>query len=473
MGKISSVMDIGKRSLMNSQNALQTVSHNIASKDLAGFSRQRAEFETAPAIGEGNLRFGTGARTKNITRTNDEFLEKQIQNESSKLGTSKGEADTLVRVENVFNEQQRKGLNQFVTEFFNAVREMANSPDSQATRDLVRQTALSAIEDFKRVNDQLKGIQHDVDRQILAETEMINSMAKEIAVLNDSVQHIEFTGASANDERDRRDQVLKELGQKINIKYSEGKSGAVNVTAGNNIMLVSGTSAGSIEAVAAEERGNKRDGNFEIVFKYGNTGGVVVTDQITGGEMGGALRVRDKVINGILEKIDSLSHNMATNINKAHRRGFDKYGQSGRDFFDLEGPVKDTAQRLRLSEDVDNDVWKIGVAAAPDAPGDNRVANLISSLQHEKWMGDGTATYNDYYNGIVSELAVGIRHSNSTLEHQTNIVDQLKNIRENISGVNLDEEAIKMVEYQKAFDASAKMIRTADEMFQTVLDIKR
>jgi len=468
------MLDIGKRSLMNSQNALQTVSHNIASKDLEGFSRQRAEFETAPVIAEGGLRFGMGSRTKRITRTNDEFLEKQIQRETTKLGTSKGQADNLQRVENVFNEQMRKGLNQFVTDFFNAFRELANSPDSQATRDLVKQTALAVVQDFKRVNDQVKGIQHDIDRQVLAEVQMVNSMLKEISTLNGSVASAEFAGTPANDERDRRDQVLKELGNKLNIRYSEGDSGAVSVTAGNSAVLVSGGSYATLDAVPTEERGAKRNGNFDIMFKYENSPAYNITNQITGGTIGGAIHVRDHIANKVLDKMDALAHNMATNVNNAHSRGFDKYGNTGVNFFDLaDGAVRNTTEKLRLSDTIDQDVWKIGAAAAPEAPGDNRVANLISSLQHEKWLGEGTATYNDYYNGIVSELAVETKHVNSNYEHQTNIVEQLKNIRENISGVNLDEEAIRMIEYQKAFDASAKMIKTADEMLETILSLKR
>ena len=70
-------------------------------------------------------------------------------------------------------------------------------------------------------------------------------------------------------------------------------------------------------------------------------------------------------------------------------------------------------------------------------------------------------------------MAVTVNKANMTAEHQKGIVDQLKNIRESISGVSLDEETTKMIELQKSFDASARVIRTADEMFDTVLNLKR
>ena len=88
-------------------------------------------------------------------------------------------------------------------------------------------------------------------------------------------------------------------------------------------------------------------------------------------------------------------------------------------------------------------------------------------------MEDGTATFDDFYNSMVGKLAVKVGKANQEAEHQKNIVSQLNNVRESISGVSLDEEAVKMIEFQKAFDASARVIRTADEMFDTVLNLKR
>ena len=128
MSKIHGMMDIGKRSMMNSQTALQTVGHNIANKSTEGYSRQRVELQTNEPVGIGKLRIGTGARSAAITRTNNPYLEKQIGKEQANLGFYRGRADALTRVEQVYNEQINKGLNQFIGDFFNAFREFANNP---------------------------------------------------------------------------------------------------------------------------------------------------------------------------------------------------------------------------------------------------------------------------------------------------------------------------------------------------------
>ena len=88
-------------------------------------------------------------------------------------------------------------------------------------------------------------------------------------------------------------------------------------------------------------------------------------------------------------------------------------------------------------------------------------------------MQDGSTTIDDYYSSQVGQVGVVAQRSLKSYESQQNIVSQLSNIRESISGVSLDEETTKMIEFQKAFDASARLIRTADEMFDTVLSLKR
>ena len=79
----------------------------------------------------------------------------------------------------------------------------------------------------------------------------------------------------------------------------------------------------------------------------------------------------------------------------------------------------------------------------------------------------------DFYNSNVGELGTITQRARSTQEAQRNIVDQMSTIRESISGVSLDEETTKMIEMQKLYDASARVIRTADEMLDTVINLKR
>src|SRR5476649_1281483 len=128
MSRIGSMMSVGKQALANSQTALQTTSHNVANANTEGYTRQRVEMQTAEPIGVGKLRIGQGAKTVGVTRIANNFLTKQIQVETSKFGEASGREAPLSRVEQVFNESINKGLNKYLTNFFNAFREFSNNP---------------------------------------------------------------------------------------------------------------------------------------------------------------------------------------------------------------------------------------------------------------------------------------------------------------------------------------------------------
>ncbi len=466
-------MNIAQRSMMNAQTGLQTVSHNIANKNTEGYTRQRLEIQSTAPTGLGKVQIGTGAKTTAVTRTNNPHLEKQIQFEQMKMGFGEGKMAYLNRVENIFNEQINKGLNHFMGEFFNAFRELSNYPESLPIRTQVKETAWNMTQDFKRIDSQMKKIQDEVDNEIVGEINEVNRMAEEIADLNQKVESIEITGSVANDHRDRRDHILKELGEKINIKYAEVENGKVNVTAGSTIVLVSGYDAAKLSSESTPEKGLKREGNNDISFQANERSTKYnVTTQINGGKLGGMLEVRDKVINDIMSKVDKLAYSMAESINEVHQMGYDQKSRPAGQFFDLNGPEKGTASRIDISDTISRDVSFIAAGLMPDAPADNRVANVISSLQYKPLL-NGEDTLDDFYNGLVGELSVVTKKSRSLFEHQAESLSQLKNIRESISGVSIDEETVKMIEYQKAFDASAKLIKTADEMLDTVINLKR
>lgn len=473
MSKVGAIMTMGKQSLMNNQTALQTVSHNIANKSTEGFSRQRVDFQANDAVGWGKTRQGTGAHVGRVQRTNNSYLEKQIETESNKLGNTQARAEGMARVEQIFNEQDSPGLNRFVSDFFNSFREFSNNPESAAARTLVKETASAASKDFGRASRQLKGIQEELDNQLKSQVDEINGYTHEIAALNRQIQMVESSGGVANDERDRRDVIVKQLGNMMNIRASAGDDGQLNITAGNTAILVSGNESLNLEASATQSRGDKRDGAFDLFYITGTKEPIRITEQITGGAVGAAFEIRDKVINGLREKLDLLAYTVTKNVNQVHMSGFNKYNQTGIQFFKDLNQIDDAASRIQLSGHVFEDVNNIAAAASEKSPGDNRVAIVIAGLQNQGLLENGQTTLDDYYNGMVGQLAVSTKKANSVHEHQKNVFEQLKNVRESISGVSLDEEAIKMIEFQKAYDASAKMIKTADEMMQTVLDLKR
>jgi flagellar hook-associated protein 1 FlgK len=466
MAKINSMMDMGKRSMMNSQTALQTVAHNIANKTTEGFSRQRVEIVTAPSISEGRLQVGSGARAASITRVNNPYLDRQLQQETGILGFHNGQSESLAKVENIFNEQTNKGLNQYMTDFYNAFRELANNPESTTTRSIVVESAEALAKDFQRVDESLHHVQKDIDLQVKQNVHEINTMTAEVAKLNEKIASIEMQGNPANDERDRRDLLIKKLQEKIDVHVADGDNGMVSLSTAGNALLVSGIDA--LDLTARAQPGTQRT---QIYYENGKMVPFDITARIKGGNLGGILDVRDKIVPDMQDKIDSLATTFTNEVNAAHVRGFDRSGKMGGVFFEIQEGEGGAASNMRLSEDIASDVTRVAAAARPGAPGDNGVANVISSLQFKENI-DGS-TMDDFYNAQVGRIGILASRANRAKETQAHVVEQVNTLRESVSGVSLDEEATKMIEYQKAFEASARLIKTADEMFETVLNLKR
>ncbi len=468
MSKISLMMDTGKRSMMNSQTALQTVGHNIANKSTEGYSRQRVELQSNVPITEGRLQIGTGSKAAQVTRINNPYLEKQIQKEGSHSGFLDARADAMARVEQIYNEQMNKGLSQYMGEFFNAFRELSNYPESTATRTLVRETGQVLANDFQRVNKDLTAVQEDLDTQIRVHVEEINQTTKEIANLNEKIASIEIQGIPANDERDRRDLLLKRLNEKIDITWAENETGQLSITAAKNAVLVSGFSSQELTA----QRAGIGD-RVDVFFKTSSDQLAPITKSISGGKLGAILETRDKTIEEFKENVDLLAYTFSKEVNKIHQQGVDLLGRPGQAFFDEPKDIKGAAANMAISESLKKDANRVVTAMREKGVADNTVANVIANLQDRSILADGTSTLDDFYRSSVGKIGVLAQRAQKESEAQKNILGQLTNLRESISGVSLDEEATKMIEYQKSFDASARLIRTADEMFDTVLSLKR
>lgn len=469
MAKIHSLLDLGRRSMGVSQNALQTASHNIANKSVEGFSRQRVDVETNPAVGDGRHRQGTGSRLGAIIRTNNPWVEKQIEREGANLAFLDGRSNALQRLESAFNEQTAKGLSNSMSEFFNSFRELANNPESLTARTVVRDNAGAMIKGFQDMQRQFDSVTEELNSTIKAGVIEVNGHIKEIAKLNEKIQSIEIGGVTANDERDRRDLLIKKLAEKVDITHAEDPTGLVNITAGRTGILVAGTSFTELRTATNENN------QTQVVYQLGDNGvSTDITEQFKRGALGGAVDLRDTTVEELRQNLNDLAYNIALEVNQAHVEGFDRYNKEGSDFFELPQDGTFDINSFRVSESISKDVGRIAVASRPNAPGDNTVANVIHGLQFKKVMGDqGSFTFDDYYTSKVGQIGVMNQKAMAHQESQKNIVDQIKNMRESISGVSLDEEAQKMIEFQKSYEASARVIRMADEMFDTVLSLKR
>jgi len=466
-------MQTGKSGMVAAKAQMATTSHNISNANTEGYSRQRVQqkADNPTPFGQKNL-IGQGTLLARTERVNDNYIEKQIRSAARDLSHLEEKDLALKQTEDIFNEMGGEGLNRLVAKFFNDFRKLGNEPDNEAVRQSVRESTAAMANDFHRLRGSVEEVRTHLDSRIEGFTKEANSLADQVKDLNIKIKVQELSGAPANDLRDQRDLTMKRLSTYVDTSIHLDKDGAFNVDIKGVGPLVSGPNAEKFSVNRSPDDGEgKPENSFSIGFTGSASGDV--THSISGGKLGALLEVRDQTLSSILNRLDELASTITESVNAIHREGVTSYGTKGVDFFkQLDGKER-ASQYIGLSDAITNDVNQIAAAATPDSPGDNRIAVAISQIQNMRVMENGNSTLDSFYNGIVSDVGVVAGRNRNSLVQQKDISMQLDKMREQISGVSMDEETANLLQFQRAFDASAKVISVADQCLETVLNLRR
>jgi flagellar hook-associated protein 1 FlgK len=469
---VNDVMYTGITGMRASKTNIQTAGHNISNANTKGFHRQRVLQHSNDPKDSGVGFIGRGTRVSRIERVNDSYLQKQIHHSERDLNNYSEKEATLMSLEDIFNEMDGDGLNRLMTRFFNEFRKLANDPDREATRESVREATQALVNDFHRIRQHVNEVRGQIDSKIEGYISEVNAHAENVKGLNLKIQKAEINGHDANDLRDKRDEAVRGIAQYFDIATYTNEDGGIQIDIKGVGPLVNGPLALKLkaESTQANDRG-KPEGSFDISTK-GNANSNV-TYLLKGGKLGALVEVRDDTLSRVLGRLDDLAYNLTRSVNKIHREGFTRVGAKQIDFF-KELDSKDRASEfIQVSDDVKANVNNISTAANPNAPGDNRIALAISGLQHVTLLNGGEATMDDWYNSIISEVGVERSKNAEALGQQESIQGQLEKMRDQISGVSLDEETADLLKYQQVFDASAKVISVANELMDEVMNLKK
>jgi flagellar hook-associated protein 1 FlgK len=459
MTTIPGLLSIGSKALMAQQKGINVTGNNIANVNTPGYSRQRLNMSSDVPIMTGNGLMGSGAKANKVERVYQRFLGVQINHETQSLGQWEAHKDGLERVELIFNESGGYGLNQVMSEFWNAWQDLTNNPSGSVERTVLVAKSEMLTATFSKNYEDLQKIQRDIDWNIEGAVEEINRLSENMVDLNQKIIQVESGGHMANDYRDQRDLVLKELSELIDINSFEDANGGITVSVGRGQALVEGTHTYKLSTQA--NAGGHQDVTW--LDSSGNT--LIISNNISKGKLKGWLDARDVDIENSLNKLDTLAQNLMTEVNGLHATGYGLDGSTGNDFFT--GTA--SAAGIQVNPLITNDTNLIAAAEGIDKLGDNGNAIAIANLQEALTMNGNTTTFGAYYDSMVSDAGLAVQQATSYYEHQSQMVLQLENYRESISGVSIDEEAVNLIKYQNAYQAAAKLITTADEMMETIL----
>lgn len=295
--------------------ALQTIGHNISNASTPGFSRQRVELDARSAQLYSFGSIGTGVDITRVRRLVDLSLEARLRDASSSLGTLSSSQETLERLESLFHALEEEDLGGMLDRFFESIDVLANNPDNLSARSQVLQNAKSLAESINHIAVRIRESRALTNDEVLRAVDEVNRLTSELADLNRQILLAENGGVdldSANDLRDRRDLLLRQLSEYIEIHSVETSTGEVNVLAGSAFLVFGQQSF----ALATDDTVDAGVLVSTPVFENG-TAALVIGD----GKLRGLLDSRDEILKGFLQELDVLAHAVIQQFNQVQSTG--------------------------------------------------------------------------------------------------------------------------------------------------------
>jgi len=350
------VLNIGTRALFASQLAMDVAGQNISNADVEGYSRKRLNLNPDYRYDSTFGQMGMGVEVVNIERMRNEFIDIQIQRQNQEVGQFEEIDYTMESIENILNEPGDTGLLNYIDQFFDSWQNLSNNPSDISARNMVKTNTEILTDVFHNVSGELVDLRQTRNEEIEQRVEKVNLICSDIFNLNLEIAAVELSNQNANDSRDKRDTLLKELSKIIDINVVENDLGQVTVTTSGSI-VVSPASYQKLELVPRIYNLSDGTARTEVGIRFANSKLLYDPD---GGQIKGLLESRDEIIPEYQEKLDKLALLIVEKVNDVHKTGYSLSGFTGMSFFD---ETTTGALDIAISASIKSDVRNIAAAS--------------------------------------------------------------------------------------------------------------
>ncbi len=322
--------------LLTYQRALSTTSHNIANVNTEGYSRQRVEIGTQHPSSLGGLFYGNGAQINAVSRSYDQFLTVEVRDTTSVHSRLEMLAELSGHIDNVLADPVG-GISPIMHEFFAAVQDVADDPSSITARYNMINVGNTMTARFHNIDTRFQQLQESTAEDIRTTVEEINTLVSNIRDINidlNSMSTGEQPTQQSSDLLDRRDQLMNELSEKINISVVNERENNLSIFIGNGQTILTGTDTFTLGTVP-----NTGDpSQDQIIYNGLNQVSDISASLKSGGELGALLEFRDYILTDTRNDLGRVAIAMADTFNDAHLQGMDLNGNLGTNFFSFDAP---------------------------------------------------------------------------------------------------------------------------------------
>jgi flagellar hook-associated protein 1 FlgK len=451
VGGLYASLSMAARSLAAQEYGLNVTGQNIANLNTPGFTRRTVNLSAVPPAEGGGVR-AEGARAER-----DALLDARIRQEYPGERQSGAVADSLSVIE-VSLGSVGQSIDGALTSFFDGFSALAQDPTSAVARDQVVLQGDHLARSFNDLSTRLRDGERAADTKVRSNVDQINTLATEIALINVAIG--KANGADTETLEDQQAMALKTLAGLADVSVLPRQEGGFNVSIGIGRPLVLGDETYAVRAVPTGPSG----------LSAVTTGDVDITAEIHRGELGGLLQVRDTMVPDYRRRLDQLAFDVAGQVNALHQAGTGLTGVTGQAFFAPIAAVAGAAEGMALDAAVAGNS-RLVAASLTGTVGDNQNATALANLRDAQVLDGGTMTLNDSWSQLVYRVGSDTASAGARRDGAKQVVDQIARLRDQVSGVSLDEEAAAMMKFQRAYEANARFFTAVNDTITALMNI--
>ncbi|WP_044783892.1 flagellar hook-associated protein FlgK [Bacillus thuringiensis] len=420
--------------MLAAQMGLQTTKQNLSNIHTPGYVRQMVNYGS---VGASNghtpeQRIGYGVQTLGVDRITDEVKTKQFNDQLSQLSYYNYMNSTLSRVESMVGTTGKNSLSSLMDGFFNAFREVAKNPEQPNYYDTLISETGKFTSQVNRLAKNLDTVEAQTAEDIEAHVNEFNRLAASLAEANHKIGQ---AGTQVpNQLLDERDRIVTEMSKYANIEVSyESINPNIASVRMNGVLTVNGQDTYPLQL-------NKEKDPMSVEI-YGSE------ISVTSGAIKSAIDTKAKIVD-YKKNLEDLMSSVKTQVNTV----------MGKDFF-----VGDYAKDMKLNPEFQKDISKMKISA--------ETANKLAAIT------DGDYKEGLSYKAALDQFIVRVASDKSAVNGYQKIHgDLLEGIQQekmSVEGVNMEEEMVNLMAFQKYFVANSKAITTMNEVFDSLFSIIR
>jgi flagellar hook-associated protein 1 FlgK len=473
MGNLFSALNSASQSLQAFEQAINVTQNNVTNANSPGYADQvpqliSQEFQSDTGVSSGGV--------QELTQdTRSTYADTAVQQQLSLQGMYQQLQTTLAPLQTVFDVSSSSPIPSALNQLFQSFSQWSTQPSNTNYQSAVIDAAQQTAAAFQQAAVQLNQIQASTTQDIQSTVAQINQDAGAIQTYNQQIseQAQPNAGLSA-----QLESTLENLSSLANVQVIKGIGGMVTVLLGGQTPLVEGVQVNAIQAVnnTASNSGNPGAApNISIEDSNGND----ITSQITAGGLAGLLSVRNNLLPSLIGGgqqvggLNTLAKSLADSVNNVLAQGSTTTtppAQPGSPLFTYNAAAPaGIASTLAVSSTITGS--QLAAADVGPPPVTNGAALTLASLDSTSPGPVGGQGFTQYFASLTSAVGNAANNANTSATSQSQLVAQAKSLQQQVSGVSLDEEAIRLVQLQSSYQAASKVVTVIDQLTQSLMNM--